>query len=102
EAEGIITVTDNGSGIPPELMERIWEPFFTTKGDQGNGIGLDVSRRLIESHKGVITCRSEVNKGTTFEIRLPRFEFPAPTDEQPLVERSFEKPPAQAFVMQNG
>jgi signal transduction histidine kinase len=102
DSEGVITVTDNGSGVPPEIMGRIWEPFFTTKGDAGNGIGLDVSRRLIESHKGVINCRSAVNKGTTFEIRLPKFEFPSPTDEQPVVARSFEQPPAPAFVTQNG
>ena len=80
ETDAILSVIDNGCGIPEEIMQRIWEPFFTTKGENGNGIGLDVSRRLIEGHDGVISCHSQVNQGTTFEIRLPRIETPESTD----------------------
>jgi C4-dicarboxylate-specific signal transduction histidine kinase len=67
----IVQVADNGCGMSPEVQSRIWEPFFTTKGKEGTGLGLDVCRKLVESHGGMITCSSATDKGTTFEIRLP-------------------------------
>ncbi|MBX7219181.1 MAG: FHA domain-containing protein [Blastocatellia bacterium] len=67
----VIRVADNGSGIPPEILPRIWEPFFTTKGDEGTGLGLEICRRIIEAHGGTISCESEVGRGTCFIIRLP-------------------------------
>jgi len=67
----VIQVQDNGCGIPEEYLPRIWEPFFTTKGDEGTGLGLDICRRIIEEHHGAITCTSRVNVGTTFTISLP-------------------------------
>lgn len=67
----IITVADNGAGIPLDVQERMWEPFFTTKGTAGNGMGLDIARRLIEAHHGQITCASSPGTGTVFTIRLP-------------------------------
>ena len=70
ENEAIIRATDNGGGIPEGIREQIWKPFYSTKGQQGNGMGLDVVRRLIELHRGTITCES-ATEGTTFEIRLP-------------------------------
>jgi signal transduction histidine kinase len=66
-----ISVTDNGSGIAPDVLNRIWEPFFTTKGKGGNGMGLDIARRLIDAHHGTITCSSTPGAGTVFTIRLP-------------------------------
>jgi two-component system, NtrC family, sensor kinase len=59
------------------VLARIWEPFFTTKGKQGTGLGLDISRRLIENHGGRISCASQPGRGTTFEITLPRLSFSA-------------------------
>ncbi|MEZ0328767.1 MAG: ATP-binding protein [Dissulfuribacterales bacterium] len=66
-----ITVTDTGKGIPPELLQHIFDPFFSTKGEGGTGLGLSVSYGIIKNHYGDITVESEVGKGTTFTIRLP-------------------------------
>ena len=67
----IIEVTDNGIGIPPRMLPRIWEPFFTTKGKSGTGLGLDVVRNIIQSQHGRVTCESIPGQGTTFRIELP-------------------------------
>jgi two-component system sensor histidine kinase HydH len=66
----LIEVGDTGPGIPRELRQRIFEPFFTTK-STGTGLGLAVVKRIIESHRGAISVRSEAGLGTTFTIRLP-------------------------------
>jgi signal transduction histidine kinase len=66
----VITVADEGKGIPPEHLPNIFRPFFTTKG-HGTGLGLSLARRTIEAHGGRIAVASEVGKGTTFAIRLP-------------------------------
>ena len=71
DSRALIDITDNGCGIPPEQQELIWQPFFTTKGETGTGLGLDICRRIIEGHHGRISCRSEVGVGTTFTIELP-------------------------------
>ena len=67
----VIEVEDDGCGIPPETLERIWEPFFTTKGAQGNGLGLGISRRIVEEHGGRIGVVSRPEEGTRFRIELP-------------------------------
>jgi signal transduction histidine kinase len=64
-------VADNGRGIPEEIQSRIYEPFFTTKGDKGLGLGLDISKKIIEAHHGELDFRSVPGKGTTFRICLP-------------------------------
>lgn len=66
-----ITVSDTGCGISREDLSRIFEPFFSTKGQKGNGLGLAVIWGIIDNHNGTITVDSEVGKGTTFTIRLP-------------------------------
>jgi signal transduction histidine kinase len=74
-----ITVADNGPGIPPEVLPKIWGQGFSTKsrkdasiGAAGQGQGLFVCKHMIESvHRGQISCESEVGKGTTFIIKLP-------------------------------
>ena len=66
-----IDVQDNGCGIPAALLEKIWEPFFSTKGEEGTGLGLDICKRIVEEHHGSLTCRSQVNVGSTFTILLP-------------------------------
>ncbi len=69
-----ITVTDHGSGIPEEVRARIFEPFFTTKGElagTGLGLGLSVSKRLLETMGGSLQFKSEVNEGTVFRVVLP-------------------------------
>jgi PAS domain S-box-containing protein len=69
-----IAVADNGCGIHPDYIERIFEPFFTTKKDTGTGLGLWVSRELIEKRGGYLTVRSSVagrRSGTVFSLFLP-------------------------------
>ncbi len=66
----LITVADEGKGIAPENLPNIFRPFFTTKG-HGTGLGLSLARRIVESHGGTITARSELGKGTQFMVRLP-------------------------------
>ena len=66
----LITVADEGKGIPAENLPNIFRPFFTTKG-QGTGLGLSLARRIVEAHGGHIEVASEVGKGSRFTIRLP-------------------------------
>jgi PAS domain S-box-containing protein len=69
-----ITIADTGPGIPPEHLESIFEPFFTTKKDTGTGLGLWVSRELVEKHGGSLRVRSRTTDplcGTVFSIFLP-------------------------------
>jgi PAS domain S-box-containing protein len=65
-----ISITDTGVGIPEEKLKQLGEPFYTTK-KNGNGLGLMVSFKIIESHNGKVYVESELNKGTTFNIILP-------------------------------
>ena len=66
-----ITIADNGHGISPELKQRIFEPFYTTKGNLGTGLGLWVTREVIEKHKGSINVRSKPKCGTVFVLFIP-------------------------------
>jgi two-component system cell cycle sensor histidine kinase/response regulator CckA len=68
-----ISVTDTGTGIPPDIMQKIFEPFFTTKPiGQGTGLGLSTVYGIVKQTGGFIYCVSEEGKGTSFEILLPR------------------------------
>ena len=67
----IIEVTDNGVGIPSTMMKHMFELFHSTKGNRGTGLGLAVSKKIIEEHEGAITVRSKAGEGTTFTVRLP-------------------------------
>lgn len=68
----LIEISDNGAGIKPEVLPRIFDPFFTTKDvGKGVGLGLSVSRSIIERHNGSIEVLSEVGKGTSFIIKMP-------------------------------
>jgi two-component system, NtrC family, nitrogen regulation sensor histidine kinase NtrY len=65
----IISILDNGTGIDPEAMEKIFIPFFTTK-KNGSGIGLSLSRQIMRQHQGTLTVKSTVGKGTEFLMRF--------------------------------
>lgn len=66
-----IKLADSGCGIPKEDLARIFEPFFSTKGQKGTGLGLAVIWGIIDNHNGTINVESELDKGTTFIIRIP-------------------------------
>ena len=83
-----ITVRDDGGGIPPDILPRVFEPFVTTKDTaHGTGLGLAVSRSIVERHSGTIDIQSQVGKGTTVTITLP---VPGPTSmvEEPIGART--------------
>jgi two-component system NtrC family sensor kinase len=63
-------VRDNGCGIPPEKLERIFNPFFTTK-EKGTGLGMAISKKIVEAHQGTIDAASEVGRGSEFRVALP-------------------------------
>ena len=67
----IILVSDTGNGIPQDSIEKIYEPFFTTK-DKGTGLGLAIVFNIIQKHNGTIRIESEEDRGTVFTIRLPK------------------------------
>lgn len=67
-------VADTGSGMPPEVVERIFEPFYTTKGERGTGLGLSASHGIVARHSGQIMVVSFPGEGTRFEVRLPLYE----------------------------
>lgn len=66
-----IEVKDSGHGIPPENLERIFDPFFTTRGSKGFGLGLFISRRIVEAHKGTLHAESEVGHGASMITEFP-------------------------------
>jgi signal transduction histidine kinase len=76
-ARGVeLRVSDNGPGIPQAVQKKIFDPFFSTKGSKGTGLGLAVAKKVIEEHNGTITLESTEGKGCTFTIQLP---FVSPT-----------------------
>jgi signal transduction histidine kinase len=72
--EGVwVSVTDTGGGIPEEQINRIFEPFYTTK-KKGTGLGLMIVQRIVRAHGGRIELESNVGRGTSFRVWLPRHE----------------------------
>ncbi len=70
----VIEVIDNGAGIPPSMMNHMFELFHSTKGNRGTGIGLAVAKKIVEEHDGTITVTSNPTGGTTFTVRLPVYD----------------------------
>jgi signal transduction histidine kinase len=67
-----LSVRDNGPGIPPEVLPKIFQPYFTTKGPrQGTGLGLNIVQRLVKEAKGMLEVQTRVGEGTTFSIYVP-------------------------------
>ncbi|WP_370086184.1 ATP-binding protein [Ekhidna sp.] len=87
--EVYVRIKDNGIGIPDEIKNRIWEPFFTTKEvGVGTGLGMSITYGIIEKHGGKIDLSSEVGKGTEFVITLPKKITPIKKKEDKEVAES--------------
>jgi PAS domain S-box-containing protein len=82
----VLEISDTGTGIAPDLLEHIWEPFFTTKAaNHGTGLGLSTVRGIVEKHSGFITLQTAVGRGTTFQVYLPASETSVgPLSNSPL------------------
>lgn len=74
----IATVEDNGTGISPENIERIFSAFESTKGNRGTGLGLPVSQKVLQEHGGDVTVESELGRGTKFTLYFPWIGMPSP------------------------
>lgn len=70
----VLTVEDNGVGIDPDQLHKIWNPFFTTKRDAGTGLGLAITKHLVEEVGGAIAVEAPVGAGTRFRVTLPAME----------------------------
>lgn len=69
----LLQVEDTGTGIPPEVLAKIWDPFFTTKApSKGTGLGLSTVRGIVQAHHGCVDVKTALGKGTTFSIYLPK------------------------------
>jgi signal transduction histidine kinase len=74
-----ISVRDTGSGIAPEILPKIFQPYFSTKGArQGTGLGLNIVQRLVKEARGALHVRTEVGQGTTFTVYLAAVPLPPP------------------------
>ncbi|UFN48611.1 response regulator [Roseomonas sp. OT10] len=91
----VLSVTDTGPGIPPEVLPRVFEPFFTTRGAEGGtGLGLATVLGIVRQSQGVLQVASRPGEGTSFRIHLPRHEGPVPAVAMP-------PPPAPAPVAED-
>lgn len=77
----MIEIEDTGTGISPEFISNIFDPFFSTKGTQGTGLGLSISYGIIRNHQGEIRVKSDVGAGTIFTIELPVYTAKEDMDE---------------------
>ncbi|MGH7277521.1 MAG: hybrid sensor histidine kinase/response regulator, partial [Candidatus Rokuibacteriota bacterium] len=81
-----MTVTDTGIGIPPAVQRRIFDPFFSTKGEGGSGLGLSMAYSIVKRHGGEIGVTSRVGKGTCFTLSFPIAREPGVTAPGPVAE----------------
>jgi signal transduction histidine kinase len=98
----VVEVHDTGGGIPPELQGRIFEPFFTTRKGEGTGIGLTLSRSIVEEHGGRIELQSTSARGSTFRVVLPVLDQATEDDvvEPPtLIEHRTAAAPARGRIL---
>jgi len=80
----VLEVRDTGSGMPADVLSRVFEPFFTARDQvKGTGLGLSIVYGLVKQHQGEIRCKSEFGRGTTFRLYFPRTDEPLYTDDAP-------------------
>ncbi len=97
----VVTLTDNGPGIAPEHMPRIFETFYSTKTSSGTGLGLAISRDIVRTHGGEISVETADGIGTTFSIVLPQAatpSAPSPTSPPPFAQAELGAPLRLLFV----
>ena len=87
DSYAVVRITDTGKGIPEEVHDQLFYPFFTTK-QTGSGVGLPLARKIVEGHQGILDFESEVGRGTTFIVKLPLLTR---KDGAPLMPQSAEK-----------
>ncbi len=95
----IIEIKDNGIGISPQDLERVFDPFFTTKGVSGTGLGLSFVYGVVRKYKGRITIKSELQKGTSITIYLPKAK--KIVEEKEEWKRKEEKPSLKILVIED-
>ncbi len=103
----VMTFRDTGVGMSPEVLSRIYDPFFSTKDEKGTGLGLSMVRGIVLRHHGEIEVESQPGQGTTFRIRLPAYEAkeeappavitPAMAEAALAAEGRESKPPAEGL-----
>lgn len=93
-----IRVTDNGPGIPPQSLRRIFDPFYTTK-EKGTGLGLSLSYGIVQEHGGEIGVVSQLGQGTTFTVALPIIAEPVPEQEAPSLSTPTSLPAQKILVV---
>jgi PAS domain S-box-containing protein len=98
----VVKVADNGAGISPSLLSRIWDPFFTTKEEGvGTGLGLSVVHSIVTEHGGVVDVHSELGRGTEFMVRLPMVGAPE-TVQELAITGEVALPPMDGEVLPSG
>jgi len=95
-----ITVTDSGTGMPPDVVDKIFEPFFTTKElNKGTGLGLSTVMAIVKSHEGIINVYSEPGKGTAFNIYLPAMEISSEARKEQSAEASLPRGKGETILL---
>lgn len=94
-------VADTGRGMPPEVVERIFEPFYTTKGERGTGLGLSASHGIIARHNGQIMVVSFPGEGTRFEVRLPLYEEARRARQESATQPAIKVDPARILIVED-
>lgn len=101
-ADAVVEISDTGIGIAPDLQERIFEPFFSTKGEGGLGLGLSLVSAAVADHGGRLRALSRPREGSCFEIRLPVTDTPAATtSEEPEAAKPTTAPCSILLVEDN-